>query len=97
MWLLIILALIVIISGILTYIAENNTIDFLEFFAPAFLIVSAALLLIFGSIAVVTQLSHRPHQFRVGSARHARSSADSESQRTRGAPKQANESYRRGA
>lgn len=57
MWLLIILALIVIISSILTYIAENNAIDFLEFFAPAVLIISVALLLIFSSVAVVINLS----------------------------------------
>lgn len=57
MWLLIILALIVIISGIVSYIAENKMIVFLEIFAPIVLIISACLLLILSGIAVVDNLS----------------------------------------
>ena len=57
MWLLIVFALIVIISAIVAYIAESNMLGFLDIVAPAILIISAALLLIFGSIAIIDNLS----------------------------------------
>ena len=57
MWLLIVLALIVIISGIATYVAGNNAIDFLEVAAPIILTISAFLLLITGGIAAIDNLA----------------------------------------